>query len=202
MPQVDTQEPKTQFIPGQKAFYPTRGVGKITGLETIDVNRQSIRVLVLHFAFDNLTLRIPVQKISTSGLRPISPKKPLVQALAFLKSRPERRHHIYAKHATMMTDRIKTGDPLQIAVVVRDTWSAIQKPDAPYTEKQFYILARHQLASEIAIAFEITLEQAIDQIENSLQGRGRTRNEPASSDIQANHHNIEQSQHSDKVAAD
>jgi CarD family transcriptional regulator len=202
MPQIDNPETKSVFVPGQNAFYPSQGVGKITGLETMDVSGQSIRVLVLYFAFNNLTLRIPIQKIPSSGLRPISAKKPLTQALAFLKSRPERRHHIYAKHATMMTDRIKTGDPLEIAVVIRDTWSAMQKTDAPYTEKQFYILARHQLASEIAISFEITLEQAIDQIENNLQGRTRPRAEPTPQNQVDEYPNTESATAFNTVAAD
>ena len=62
---------KSDFKTGDFVVYPTHGVGLIKGTETQIVAGTELDLLVIDFEQDRMTLRIPVGKARTSGLRRI-----------------------------------------------------------------------------------------------------------------------------------
>ena len=55
------------FAAGDHVVYPTHGVGRITALETQEIAGQKLRLLVIQFDKDRMTLRVPVLKAKPSG---------------------------------------------------------------------------------------------------------------------------------------
>ena len=76
---------KSEFNTGDYVVYPTHGVGLITGSETQTIAGTELDLLVIDFEQDRMTLRIPVAKAKTSGLRRLSSRKQMDQALQKLK---------------------------------------------------------------------------------------------------------------------
>jgi hypothetical protein len=72
------------FAPQDYVVYPTHGVGQITGVETQEIAGHKLDVFVISFQAEKMILRVPVAKVSTSGLRPISTRKQMQDALETL----------------------------------------------------------------------------------------------------------------------
>ena len=61
------------FKAGDFVVYPTHGVGKVTDIETRTISGHELKLFVIEFDRDRMTLRVPVTKAHTSGLRKLSP---------------------------------------------------------------------------------------------------------------------------------
>src|SRR3546814_19467519 len=77
----------SEFKTGDFVVYPTHGVGLIKGTETQIVAGTELDLLVIDFEQDRMTLRIPVGKARTSGLRRLTSRKQMAVALQQLKGR-------------------------------------------------------------------------------------------------------------------
>ncbi|MBM3540995.1 MAG: hypothetical protein FJX51_03015, partial [Alphaproteobacteria bacterium] len=60
------------FRTGEFVVYPTHGVGKVTGIETHEVSGTPLKVFVINFDKEKMTLRVPVTKVQVAGLRALS----------------------------------------------------------------------------------------------------------------------------------
>ena len=67
--------------------YPTHGVGKVTGIEDQEIEGFALKLLVISFEKDRMTLRVPLGKAEESGLRKLSSKEEMKTALKTLKGR-------------------------------------------------------------------------------------------------------------------
>ena len=60
------------FKTGEFVVYPSHGVGQITAIEEQEVAGFKLELFVVSFAKDKMTLRVPVPKIATVGMRKLS----------------------------------------------------------------------------------------------------------------------------------
>ena len=67
--------------------YPTHGVGRILGTETREISGSEIELLVVRFEHDRMTLRVPMEKARSLGLRTLSSKKQMEQAITTLQGK-------------------------------------------------------------------------------------------------------------------
>lgn len=66
---IKAEPPEPKFHVGEYVVYPHHGVGKIVEIKPDLVNDEMIRVLVIHFKNDNVTLRVPTGNAKKLGLR-------------------------------------------------------------------------------------------------------------------------------------
>ncbi|MBL4690100.1 MAG: CarD family transcriptional regulator, partial [Rhodospirillales bacterium] len=71
----ETANKKLLFGPGDFVVYPTHGVGRVTSVETQEIAGHKLKLFVISFDQDRMTLRVPVTKATTSGLRKLSSRK-------------------------------------------------------------------------------------------------------------------------------
>ena len=78
---------KTDFTyeDGDFVVYPTHGVGRILGTETRTVAGTDMTLLVIRFEQDRMTLRVPMEKAISLGLRTLSSSKQMVTLLKLPK---------------------------------------------------------------------------------------------------------------------
>jgi CarD family transcriptional regulator len=110
----------TAFTPGDVVVYPGHGLGKVTAIETQSVGGHRIDVFVIHFEHDNMTVRVPLQKAQASGLRMLSTRSVMQSALEKLKEPAAQRRAMWNRRSQEYAAKIKSGNPLSIAEVVRD----------------------------------------------------------------------------------
>jgi CarD family transcriptional regulator len=160
------KEVKEQFVykPGDYVVYPTHGVGKVLDIESTEIAGYSLKLFVISFDRDRMTLRVPVAKASTSGLRKLSTRKIMDDALGTLKGRARVKRSMWSRRAQEYEAKINSGDPISIAEVVRDLHRSAGQPDQSFSERQIYESARDRLACELAAVERWEVERATEKL--------------------------------------
>tara|TARA_B110000438_G_scaffold11572_1_gene11453 strand:- start:543 stop:1139 length:597 start_codon:yes stop_codon:yes gene_type:complete len=159
---------KVEFRVEDFVVYPTHGVGQILGTETQEIAGTELDLLVINFAHDRMTLRIPVGKAETSGLRRLSSRKQMDLALVKLEGRARIRRTMWSRRAQEYESKINSGDPISIAEVVRDLRRNSTQSEQSYSERQMYQAALDRLAREFAAIEKIDEETAILRLEKLM----------------------------------
>ena len=169
MRKVSRETNEAGFNTGDYVVYPTHGVGKITGLENQEVAGQKLRLFIIQFEKDRMTLRVPVNKAKSSGLRRLSTRKEMQTALSMLKGRSRVKRTMWSRRAQEYEAKINSGDPRAIAEVVRDLHRNAGQPDQSFSERQMYQAALDRLVREFAAVERISEETATQRLEAMLK---------------------------------
>jgi CarD family transcriptional regulator len=157
------------FATGDHVVYPTHGVGRIVETETQTIAGQDLHLFVITFEKDRMTLRLPIAKVRTSGLRRLATRKEMLAALTRLKGRSRARRTMWSRRAQEYEAKINSGDPNSIAEVVRDLYRNAGQPDQSYSERQIYQAALDRLAREFAVIEKIDEQTAAQRLEQMLR---------------------------------
>ena len=157
------------FETGDFVVYPTHGVGRISGVETQEIAGTALQLFVIQFDKEKMTLRVPVTKARSAGLRRLSTRKVMESALKTLKGRSRAKRTMWSRRAQEYEAKINSGDPVSIAEVVRDLHRGSDQPDQSYSERQIYQAALDRLARELAAVEKLDEKQAIKRLEHILK---------------------------------
>jgi len=138
------------FEEGDHVVYPTHGVGKVERIATEEIAGHKLELIHITFEENRMTLRVPVAKARTAGLRKLATRKMFDEALAVLKGRARIKRTMWSRRAQEYEAKINSGDPLAIAEVVRDLHRNSGQPDQSFSERQIYEAAMDRLAAELA----------------------------------------------------
>ena len=156
------------FTKGDYVVYPTHGVGKVTGIEKQEISGASIEVIVVDFEKEKMTLRVPVGKSVTSGMRSLSSRQTMDTAVSTLRGRARVKRTMWSRRAQEYSAKINSGDPVSIAEVVRDLHRNAGQPDRSYSERQLYEAAFERLIREFAAVEKIEHHTAAERLESVL----------------------------------
>ena len=156
------------FEEGDFVVYPTHGVGRILGTETREVAGIELEMLVVRFEQDRMTLRVPMEKAKTLGLRTLSSSKQMDQAITTLRGKARVRRTMWSRRAAEYETKIKSGDPVSIAEVVRDLHRRTNQSEQSYSERQMYQAALERLAREYAAIEKIDQDAAALKLEDMM----------------------------------
>ena len=164
----NTNENVDDFNADDFVVYPTHGVGRILGTEQNTVAGMNIDMLIVRFEQDRMTLRVPLEKARSLGLRTLSSKKQMDEAITTLKAKARVRRDMWSKRAKQYEDKIRSGDPVSIAEVVRDLRRRNTQTEQSYSERQMYQAALQRLAREFAAIEKIDQDAAAVKLENLM----------------------------------
>ena len=166
---------------GDFVVYPTHGVGKINGTENQKIAGTDVTLLVIRFEQDRMTLRVPLEKAMTLGLRTLSSRKHMDDAITTLKSKARVKRAMWSRRAQEYEAKINSGDLIAIAEVVRDLFRNENQPEQSYSERQLYEAAMERMAREVATIEKTTEDEAIVKLEAILaKTTGGVRRQPGS----------------------
>jgi len=157
------------FAVGDHVVYPSHGVGQIVRIESHTIGEQALQMFVISFEKERMTLRVPVGKASTSGMRRLSSPEKMDAAVTALKGRARARRVMWSRRAQEYEAKLNSGDPVSIAEVVRDLHRNVGQPDQSYSERQMYEAALERLAREFAAVQKIEPSQAAERLEKVLR---------------------------------
>ena len=147
------------FDVGDYVVYPKHGVGRVIELQSEEIAGMQLDLYVLRFEKERMTLRVPVNKVESIGMRKLSSDKTLREAMDVLKSKPKVKRTMWSRRAQEYEAKINSGDLVSIAEVTRDLFRADDQPEQSYSERQIFEAASSRLARELA-AMEKTDEPA------------------------------------------
>ena len=165
---------KKLFKSGQYIVYPAHGVGKVTGIERDIIAGFDIETYVVHFEQDKMTLRVPVTKAATSGMRPLSNELILKDSFTTLKGRARIKRTMWSRRAQEYEAKINSGDLILVSEVVRDLHRTDAQPDQSYSERQLYERATDRMVREVAAIKKVDRGIALDEVLETLT-KARTR---------------------------
>ncbi len=138
------------FEVGDYVVYPKHGVGKVIELQSTEIAGAKLDLYVLRFEKEKMTLRVPVNKAESTGMRKLSSDKAMKDAMETLKSKPKVKRTMWSRRAQEYEAKINSGDLIQIAEVTRDLFRADDQPEQSYSERQIFEAASSRLARELA----------------------------------------------------
>ena len=138
------------FVEGDYVVYPTHGVGKVEKIAVEDIAGHRLELIHITFEENRMTLRVPVAKARTAGLRKLASQAKFDEALAVLRGRARIKRTMWSRRAQEYEAKINSGDPIAIAEVVRDLHRNAGQPDQSFSERQIYESAMDRLAAELA----------------------------------------------------
>ncbi len=161
--------PPVEFKAGDHVVYPTHGVGQVQGIEEMPVAGMSLKVIIVTFEENRMTLRVPVNKAASSGLRKLASAEMMNEALEVLRGRARIKRTMWSRRAQEYEAKINSGDPLAIAEVVRDLHRNAGQPDQSFSERQIYEQALDRLAAELAAIDRTDKNAAADKLQTFLK---------------------------------
>ena len=177
---------KETFVEGDYVVYPTHGVGKVERIATEEIAGHKLELIHITFEENRMTLRVPVAKARTAGLRKLATRKIFDEALALLKGRARIKRTMWSRRAQEYEQKINSGDPMQIAEVVRDLHRNAGQPDQSFSERQIYEAAMDRLAAELAALDQTDKATALTKLSDylkSIQKSGAAEREPIEEDV-------------------
>ena len=147
------------FDVGDYVVYPKHGVGRVVELQSNEIAGIRLDLYVLRFEKEKMTLRVPVNKADSVGMRKLSSDKTMKEAIETLKGKPKVKRTMWSRRAQEYEAKINSGDLTSIAEVTRDLFRPDDAPEQSYSERQIFEAASSRLARELG-AMEQTDEKS------------------------------------------
>ena len=174
------------FKAGEYIVYPAHGVGQVTAIEEQEIAGFKLELFVVSFAKEKMTLRVPVAKVASVGMRKLSDAAGITKALDVLTGRARIKRTMWSRRAQEYEAKINSGDIIAVAEVVRDLYRSEAQPEQSYSERQLFETALARLVDEVAAVDGSTETEAMKRVESSLaKGPRRARAADAAADADA-----------------
>ena len=145
-------EVQTQFKIGEHVVYPLQGVGVIKDIRERVVRDVPVLYYVIYIDMSDMTVSIPVEKVSESGVRAIVSQDDAVKALESISSKYEPVSVDWKARYQMNVDLIKEGSIFSIAKVVQGLYHRSKIKELPVQERKLYDNALCLLIDECSYA--------------------------------------------------
>lgn len=155
------------FKIGDMAVYPTQGVGVVEDIEVREYSGHSQEFYILRIVDSDMKIMIPVSNVSNVGLRRLIDQQRIsgvFDALAepFIGGKIAS----WSRRQREYNDKLKTGDLLEVAQVLRDLYQIGSGKELSYGEKKVLEHARKLLVTEVALAEGAKEAQVTQRLEN------------------------------------
>ena len=165
-----------KYKPNQFVVHPHHGAAKVIRKVNKNVEilvdgepkSKRIQYFEIQVLMDGLTVMVPVDVVD-EVIRPVVSKNAISRKVfPIFKEKPEEAGSNWSRWYKVLTEKMTSGDIMQVAEVVRDLSHAqINKGISPAL-KRMLAKARMTLASEIACALEIDEDAAVEKINQYL----------------------------------
>jgi CarD family transcriptional regulator len=170
---------KLRFKTNEFVVYPAHGVGKIVDVEEQEIAGSKLELYVIDFEKEKMRLRVPIGKCDAVGMRKLTDKADLDEALNVLRGRARVKRTMWSRRAQEYEAKINSGDIIALAEVVRDLFRSDKQPEQSYSERQLFEAALDRFAREVAAVKKLTEPAAVSEIEEVLEGSSTRRSEKA-----------------------
>ena len=144
--------------------------------EILGETRQYLTIKILH---NDMTVMVPCENAGKAGLRRIIDAETVQKVLGVLSDDISEMPKNWNRRFKHNRDKIKTGDILELAEVVRNLAIREHEKGLSTGEKQMYTRAKKILASELMYALEMEEGEAEEHLEELIKDAHEERNPAA-----------------------
>jgi CarD family transcriptional regulator len=156
---------------GCKVVHPFYGAGTICHIQEKRIGEQSHAYYVILTICRSMQLMVPVHGARTLGLRTVGEAVGLRQALSDCGAEPtpaiEKDLHL---RQAGMREGLKSGSYRRVAAVVRQLYVMGAQRALGTVDRQLLDQGKELLASELAVATGLAMDQAMAEVETSIAG--------------------------------
>ena len=164
---------------GDKVVYPHHGAGTVVKKESRDVLGQKREYLTIKILHNDMTVQVPCENAEKVGLRRVIGEKEVGVVLKALTGGSTEMPKNWNRRFKHNRDKMKTGDILELAEVVRNLSLRDHEKGLSTGEKQMFVKAKKILASELMYAKGMDEEECAEWLDDVLAGADNGKKRPA-----------------------
>jgi CarD family transcriptional regulator len=164
---------------GDKVVYPHHGAGTVVKKESREVlgtKRDYLTIKILH---NDMTVQVPAENAEKVGLRKVIDEKQVQVVLKTLTGGSTEMPKNWNRRFKHNRDKMKTGDIIELAEVVRNLSLRDHEKGLSTGEKQMFVKAKKILASELMYAKGMDEEECAEWLDGVLAGAPNGKKRPA-----------------------
>lgn len=156
------------FKVGDYIVYPMYGAGIITEIVEKDFLGEMRTYYNVSLPYCRMEASVPVDNIEKLGVRPIIDPARIDEVIEALKMDTEPMNPNWNKRYRENTERLQTGDILEVAAVVRNLVRTDRLKPLSTGEKKLLSTAKQILESELIYSGGYTMEEADEMVETNI----------------------------------
>ena len=137
---------------GDKVVYPHHGAGTIVKKEVREILGEKREYLTIKILHNDMVVNVPSENAERVGLRQVINEKQVTEVVKALTGSGTQMPKNWNRRFKHNRDKMKTGDVLELAEVVRNLALRDHEKGLSTGEKQMFVKAKKILASELMYA--------------------------------------------------
>lgn len=159
------------FNIGDKVVYPMHGAGTIEAIEEKEMLGSVEDYYIIKMPVGGMKLMVPTSKVENVGIREVSDKELSDKVFSILEKPKDPYVHDgnWSKRYNMNVEKIKSGDILEVAEVVRELSHRHMERGLSIGEKKMLNTAKDILLSEMVLSQNVNHDELDAKIEEAIQ---------------------------------
>lgn len=157
------------FSKGQVLIHPQHGPATVTMVASRTIHGERRRCLTLSVHTDGMSVSLPVDAAEEIGVRPVMDRARLTTVFGVLAQEGEPFDKVWSRRFKHNTERLRSGDLLKVAGLIRDVTRRDDEVRVSYGEANLLRQAMELLTAELAIALRVTPERAVALVESAVR---------------------------------
>lgn len=146
------------FKVGDKIVYPMHGAGVIEKIELKEILGEEREYFIIKMPIGDMKVMVPVANVEEVGVREIISKDEVAEVMEVLEGHKTKMPQNWNRRYRANMERIKTGDILEIASVVRNLTLLDNEKSLSTGERKMLSNSKQMLLSELVLVTEEEIE--------------------------------------------
>lgn len=156
------------FKIGDRIVFPMHGAGKITAIEEKEILGEIKEYYIMTMPIANIKISIPVDNIESIGIRSVMSEEDGKRVMDILRSEKTEMNSNWSQRFRDNLENLKTGDPFEIAEIVRNLQLRDMEKGLSSSEKKMLNSSKRMLISELIIIGSMSVEEARAMIDDAI----------------------------------
>ncbi|HLR20384.1 MAG TPA: CarD family transcriptional regulator [Tissierellaceae bacterium] len=152
------------FKIGDKIVYPMHGAGIIENIEEKEILGEKRSYFIMKMPIGEMKVMVPVDNVDEVGVREVISKEEMEKVMEVLGRDKTEMSSNWNRRFRANMDRIKSGDILEIAGVVKNLMLRDEEKTLSTGERKMLNDAKQMLVSEMVLVCDLTIEEVEDLI--------------------------------------
>jgi CarD family transcriptional regulator len=157
---------------GDKVVYPHHGAGTVVKRESREVLGEKREYLTIQILHNDMTVQVPAENAEKVGLRKVIEEDMVAMVMSALTGGGTAMPKNWNRRFKHNRDKMKTGDIMELAEVVRNLSLRDHEKGLSTGEKQMFVKAKKILVSELMYAKGMDEDEAAVWLDEVLSGVG------------------------------
>ncbi|MDX1624822.1 MAG: CarD family transcriptional regulator [Gemmatimonadota bacterium] len=157
-----------EFKIDDKVVHPQYGGGRVAGIEDIEVGGETLECLEIQCVSKGRKIFVPKGSVELSAIRPPLDEEEYEELKSVLTGEPEEMNRNFNRRMKVVKTKLESGDPLKVAEILRDMYPKWSENSLSSSDQRMFEKSRDLLVSEIALIEDLSYEDTVELIEQTM----------------------------------